>query len=174
MHFVTILNHIILISDSIHWRWYIIETGPVWIETFLNKNVFYHNNCVTFYLENTISEKWVLYCYIKPFYEWIWCLGFISALWWRPPRVQMEYLQKNEYFPYKTVIIDDSLQNTLEEKKMPSVIWKLLISLPTGTAIILSFMKLVIFLINIPFEHGEDVTIRRWWTPNIRSIHRMA
>ena len=44
---------------------------------------------------------------------------------------------------------------------MPSVIWKLLISLPTGTAIILSFMKLLIFLINIPFEHGEDVTIRR-------------
>ena len=34
---------------------------------------------------------------------------------------------------------------------MPSVIWKLLISLPTGTAIILSFMKLLIFLINIPF-----------------------
>ena len=47
----------------------------------------------------------------------------------------MEYLQKNEYFPFKTVIIDDSLQNTLGEKKMPSVIWKLLISLPTGTAI---------------------------------------
>ena len=43
--------------------------------------------------------------------------GFISALWWRPPRVQMEYLQKNEYFPFKTVIIDDSLQNTLGEKK---------------------------------------------------------
>ena len=73
----------------------------------------------------------------------------------------MEYLQKNEYFPFKTVIIDDSLQNTLGEKKMPSVIWKLLILLPTGTAIILSFMKLLIFLINIPFEHGEDVTIRR-------------
>ena len=73
----------------------------------------------------------------------------------------MEYLQKNEYFPFKTVIIDDSLQNTLGEKKMPSVIWKLLISLPIGTAIILSFMKLLIFLINIPFEHGEDVTIRR-------------
>ena len=73
----------------------------------------------------------------------------------------MEYLQKNEYFPFKTVIIDDSLQNTLGEKKMPSVIWKLLILLPTGTAIILSFMKLLIFLINIPFEHGEDITIRR-------------
>ena len=38
----------------------------------------------------------------------------------------MEYLQKNEYFPFKTVIIDDSLQNTLgEKKKMPTVIWKL-------------------------------------------------
>ena len=57
MHFVTILNHIILISDSIHWRWYIIETGPVWIETFLNKNVFYHNNCVTFYLEINICMQ---------------------------------------------------------------------------------------------------------------------
>ena len=66
----------------------------------------------------------------------------------------MEYLQKNEYFPFKTVIIDDSRQNALGEKKMTSVIWKLLISLPTGTAIILSFMKLLIFLINIPFEHG--------------------
>ena len=61
----------------------------------------------------------------KPFYEWIWCLGFISTLWWRPPCVQMEYLQKNEYFPFKTVIIDNSLQNTLGEKKMPNVIWKL-------------------------------------------------
>ena len=40
-------------------------------------------------------------------------------------RVQMEYLQKNEYFHFKTVIIDGSLQNTLGEKKMPSVIWKL-------------------------------------------------
>ena len=29
----------------------------------------------------------------------------------------MEYLQKNEYFPFKTVIIDDSLQNSLGEKK---------------------------------------------------------
>ena len=29
----------------------------------------------------------------------------------------MEYLQKNEYFPFKTVIIDDSLQNTLGETK---------------------------------------------------------
>ena len=28
----------------------------------------------------------------------------------------MENLQKNEYFPFKTVIIDDSLQNTLVEK----------------------------------------------------------
>ena len=26
------------------------------------------------------------------------------------------YLQKNEYFPFKTVIIDDSLQNTLGKK----------------------------------------------------------
>ena len=70
---------------------------------------------------------------------------------------RMSILNYFEYFPFKTVII---LQNTLGEKKMQSVIWKLLISLPTGTAIILNFMKLLIFLINIPFEQGEDVTIR--------------
>ena len=77
------------------------------------------------------------------------------------PVFKWNIYKKNEYFPFKTVIIDDSLQNTLGEKKMPSVIWKLLISLPACTAIILNFMKLVIFLINIPFDHGEDVTIRR-------------
>ena len=33
------------------------------------------------------------------------------------PFVQMEYLQDKEYFPLKTVIIDDSLQITLVEKK---------------------------------------------------------
>ena len=54
------------------------------------------------------------------------------------------YKRMSTYFPFKTVIIDDSLQNTLG-KKMPSVIWKLLISLPTGTAIILSFLKLVTY-----------------------------
>ena len=32
------------------------------------------------------------------------------------PLVQMEYLQDKEYFPFKTVIIDDSLQITLVEK----------------------------------------------------------
>ena len=73
----------------------------------------------------------------------------------------MEYLQKNEYFPFKTVVIDGSLQNTLGEKKCQESFGNFLISLPTGTAIILSFVKLLIFLINIPFEHGEDVTIRR-------------
>ena len=31
-------------------------------------------------------------------------------------RVQMEYLQMNEYLSLQTVIIDDSLQNTLGEK----------------------------------------------------------
>ena len=34
------------------------------------------------------------------------------------PCVQMEYLQSKEYFPFKTVIIDDSLQITLGEKKI--------------------------------------------------------
>ena len=37
----------------------------------------------------------------------------------------MEYLQKKEYFLFKTVIIDESLQITLE-KKLPSVIWNFL------------------------------------------------
>ena len=55
------------------------------------------------------------------------------------------------------IIIEDSLQITLAEKK---IIWNLF-DFITCTAIILSFMKLLIFLINIPFEHGEDVTIRR-------------
>ena len=32
------------------------------------------------------------------------------------PLVQMEYLQDKEYFPFKTVIIDDSLQITLGKK----------------------------------------------------------
>ena len=35
-----------------------------------------------------------------------------------PPLVQMEYLQKKEYFPFKTVIIEDSLQIILEKKKI--------------------------------------------------------
>ena len=73
----------------------------------------------------------------------------------------MEYLQKNEYFPFKTVIIDDSLQNTLGEKKNAKCHLETFDFITCLTAIILSFMKLLIFLINIPFEHGEDVTIRR-------------
>ena len=32
------------------------------------------------------------------------------------PRVQMEYLQNKQYFPFKTDIIDDSLQISLGEK----------------------------------------------------------
>ena len=47
-------------------------------------------------------------------------LGVHQHLMVTPPLVQMEYLEKiqnNEYFPFKTVIIDDSLQNTLGEKK---------------------------------------------------------
>ena len=41
-------------------------------------------------------------------------------------RVQKEYLQNKEHFPFKTVIIEDSLQIALrEKKKMPSLIWNL-------------------------------------------------
>ena len=90
----------------------------------------------------------------------------------------MEYLQDKEYFPFVTVIINDSLQITLVEKKNKNKCQVsfgiFLISLLVATAIILNSMKLDIFLINIPFEQGEDVTKRCQWTPNIRSIHRMA
>ena len=33
----------------------------------------------------------------------------------------MEYLRKNEYFPFKTVIIDDSLQNTLGQGHIKNI-----------------------------------------------------
>ena len=39
-------------------------------------------------------------------------------------------LQKNEYFPFKTVIIDNSLQNTLGEKKCRVSFGNFLILLP--------------------------------------------
>ena len=52
----------------------------------------------------------------------------------------MEYLQDKEYFPFKTVIIDDSLQITLVEK----IIWNLF-DFITCTAIVFNFMKLDIF-----------------------------
>ena len=40
-----------------------------------------------------------------------------------PPLVQMEYLKAKEYFPFKTVIIDDSLQITLVEKNQLKSVW---------------------------------------------------
>ena len=46
----------------------------------------------------------------------------LAPFLWRPPHVQMEYLQKKEYFPFKTVLIYESLQITLE-KKLPSVLY---------------------------------------------------
>ena len=115
---------------------------------------------------------------VKLFYEWIQCLGFIDALWWCPSLVEMEYFQKKEYFPFKTVIIDNSLQITLgEKKKLPSVIWNFFISLlvATATGIILHFMELV------SFSHKYSIWTRGGHhqkvpneTPNIGSIHRMA
>ena len=48
----------------------------------------------------------------------------------------MEYLQDKEYFPFKTVIIDDSLQITLVQK----IIWNLL-DFNTCKAIVLNFME---------------------------------
>ena len=49
---------------------------------------------------------------------------------------QMEYLQDKEYFPFKTVIIDDSLQITLVKK----IIWNLF-DFITCAAIVLNFME---------------------------------
>ena len=64
----------------------------------------------------------------------------------------MEYLQDKEYFPFKIVIIDDSLQITLEEKKKRQVSFGIfLISLLVQLLFSTSW-KLVIFLINILFE----------------------
>ena len=42
------------------------------------------------------------------------------------------YKRMSTYFPFKTVIIDDSLQNTLGEKKCQESFGNFLISLPTG------------------------------------------
>ena len=53
----------------------------------------------------------------------------------------MKYLQDKEYFPFKTVIIDDSLQITLVEKK---IIWNLF-DFITCTAIVLNFMEAIYF-----------------------------
>ena len=81
-----------------------------------------------------------------------------------PLLVQMEYLQK-EYFPFKTVIIDDSLQITLG-KKLPSVIWNFLISLFVQLPVLFSTSwSQLIFFINIPFEQGENVTKRCQMNP---------
>ena len=68
--------------------------------------------------------------------------------------------KRSSYFPFKNVIIDNSLQNTLGEKKNAKCHLETFLFhyLPTCTAIILSFMKLLIFLINIQFEQGEDIT----------------
>ena len=62
-----------------------------------------------------------------------------------PGLVQMEYLQK-EYFPFKTVIVDNSLQITLGKKiiaKCHLEFFYFFIS--TATGIILHFMELVNF-----------------------------
>ena len=68
----------------------------------------------------------------------------------------MEYLQKKEYFPFKTVIIDESLQITLE-KKLPSVIWNSYFFICTATGIILHFTELV------NFSHKYSI-----WTRGVR------
>ena len=68
------------------------------------------------------------------------------------------YLQDKEYFPFKTVINDDSLQITLVEKNKCKVSFG--ICLITCTPIVQNFMKLLIFLIIIAFEQGENITKR--------------
>ena len=68
------------------------------------------------------------------------------------------YKTKSIFLSKLSYLIDDSLQITLVQK----IFWNLF-DFITCTAIVLNFMegwKLVIFLINIPFEQGEDVTKR--------------
>ena len=68
-----------------------------------------------------------------------WCLMVT------PPLVQMEYLQK-EYFPFKTVIIDDSLQITLGKKIIAKCHLEFsYFFICTASGIILHFMELVNF-----------------------------
>ena len=63
-----------------------------------------------------------------------------------PPLVQMEYLQKKEYFPFKTVIIDDSLQIILGKKKIAKCHLEFsYFFICTAAGIILHFMELVNF-----------------------------
>ena len=55
----------------------------------------------------------------------------------------MEYLQKKEYFPFKTGIIDDSLQSTLEKKIAKCHLEFSYFFICTATGIILRFMELL-------------------------------
>ena len=57
----------------------------------------------------------------------------------------MEYLQKKEYFPFKTVIIDESLQITLEKKITKCHLEFSYFFICTATGIILHFTELVNF-----------------------------
>ena len=91
----------------------------------------------------------------------------------------MEYLQDKEYFPFKTVIIDNSLQITLVEKiknKCQVSFGIFLISLLVQLLFSNSW-KLVNFLINILFEQGEDITKGanepQTWDPFIEWVNFM-
>ena len=63
------------------------------------------------------------------------------------PCSNMEYLQKKEYFPFKTVIIDESLQITLEKKitKCHLEFSYFFICTARPNGITLNFMELVNF-----------------------------
>ena len=67
----------------------------------------------------------------------------------------MEYLQKKEYFPFKTVIIDESLQITLEKNYQMS--FGIFLFICTATGIILHFTELV------NFSHKYSI-----WTRGVR------
>ena len=79
------------------------------------------------------------------------------------PLFKWNIYKRSRYFPLKTVIIDDSLQITLGEiiNKCQVSFGIFLISLLIHLLAILYFVNLVIFLKNIPFEQGKDVTKRR-------------
>ena len=69
----------------------------------------------------------------------------------------MEYLQKKEYFPFKTVINDDSLQNTVGEKNAKCHLEFSYFFICTATGIILHFTELV------NFSHKYSI-----WTRGVR------
>ena len=88
----------------------------------------------------------------------------------------MEYLQKNEYFPFETVIIEESLQITLGKKIIAKCHLEFsYFFICTATGIILHFMGLVNFSHKysiwtrgvrhqkVPNEHFSGYRPKKWY-----------